>query len=108
MRKSKRLKKRFKHYKEFITPEQVLYDEAVLSKLLSLTPKKKLMNKTFPTLIDSDTPEEDVDCIPSTNTSKGIDVDDFSETKKESISIQEDKISPSVSEKLKNSMPLID
>ena len=58
--------------------------------------------------VDADTSEEDDDSLPSMETSGSDDDYDVSETEKESISIQEDEISPSVSEKIDTSMPLID
>ena len=50
--------------------------------------------------------EEDVDSLPSNDTSESN--DDYSEREKEHISTQEDKTSLSVSEKIDISMPLID
>ena len=59
-------------------------------------------------IVDADTSEEDDDSLPSIETSGSDDDYDVSETEKESISIQEDEISTSVSEKIDTSMPLID
>merc|ERR1719318_1665080 len=103
-----RPRKKFKHYKEFITPKQVLYDQTVVSKLLSLSHRERLRNKRCFHLIDADTSEEDVDSLPPTDTSESDDDDDdYSETEKENISIQDEK-SPSVSRaKIKKSMPSI-
>ena len=102
-----RSKKKFKHYKEFITQKRGLYDQTVLSKLLSLPPRKRLGTKRCFPLIDADTSEEDVDSLSSTDTSESDD-DEYSETEKEHISIQENRKRPSVSEKIDKSMPLID
>ena len=57
-------------------------------------------------LTDGDTSEEVVDSLPLKHTSE-IDHDDCSEKDKDNVLIQEDHISPSVSDKFDNSMPLI-
>merc|ERR1719318_1733505 len=102
-----RSKKKFRHYKEFITQTQALYDQTVISKLLSLPPRKRLRNKKSFLLSNADSSEEDVDSLPSIDTSESDD-DDYSETVKEDISIStQEGQSLSVSEKIDNSMPLI-
>ena len=96
----------FKHYKEFIAPKQEFYDPTVISRLLSITPTNRLRKKRYCFLTDGDTSEEVVDSLPLTHTSE-IDHDDCSEKDKDNVLIQEDHISPSVSDKFDNSMPLI-
>eukprot|EP00092_Neocalanus_flemingeri_P040731 GFUD01044343.1.p1 GENE.GFUD01044343.1~~GFUD01044343.1.p1 ORF type:complete len:409 (+),score=131.11 GFUD01044343.1:61-1227(+) len=59
----RRRRKRFRHYKEFITPKGKVYDESVLSKLLSIPSRKKY------NIVDGDTSceesLEDIDSLSS-------------------------------------------